>query len=173
MLTIDDCEKICSPKALSALKKNEELGNHILKNFGFLIKEHSFDLTFEGMSRGWAFVFNKDNFSIYLCISMEDKLPLIWISHETKTHYSQLSIEEIAQKLDGKGHLFRYETSAKIDDLNFIKKISFRKKNKSLLEEEYDRKIEETGHFISLNLKTILALIKNLPIENPITTRKL
>lgn len=172
MLDLEGFKKSCSNEAYKALIKNKLFDNSFLKSFGFLVKVHSYKITLEGLPRGWAFVFSKDNISIFICRSIEDELPLIWVSCDNNTHYAQKSIEEIAEMLGFEKDLFRYEISSKIEELNFFKKILYKQQHKKNLKREFDKKIEDSGNFLLKNYDKVIRLVENFQNLEPITSRK-
>lgn len=159
-----------STSALKAAIKDPVFAKDVLESFGFLITDYDFDVEFDGVFRGWAYIFRKDEVSIFIWYGIEEQLPEIWIEKETRLHHVHQSIEELSKNF---GVTFSYRYSDELDNLSLFKRFRFKRKFKKELEQEFRRKISESGIFIETNFQSVIEFINELPKLKSVTTRKL
>jgi hypothetical protein len=159
-----------SDSALKAAKKDPAFAEAVFVNFGFLIEKYGFEVNFDSLIRGWAFIFKKGNISIFVWTGIDEKLPQIWVEKETQLHNVHQSIQEFSKKF---GETFSYRYSDEFENLGLFKQFSFKRKFEKELEQEFWRKICESGKFLELHFQSVIEFLDELPKLKPITTRKL
>jgi hypothetical protein len=159
-----------SDSTLEAIERDPDFAKAVFEAFGFLIEKFGYEVIFDGVIRGWAYIFKKDEVSIFVWYGIDEKLPQVWVEKETRLHHVNQSIEDFSKKF---GQTFSYRYSDEFENLGLFKRFSFKRKFEKELEQEFWRKISESGKFLEINFQSVIEYLDELPKLKPITTRKL
>ena len=141
---VENYKSYFSISALKAAKKDPDFAKAVFEGFGFLIEKYGFEVIFDGVIRGWAYIFKKGEISIFVWKGIDEKLPQVWVEKETRLHHVHQSIEDL--------------------------KIKFGDKTKI---SGFWNKIADSGKFLEINFQSVSEFLDELPKLKPITTRKL
>ena len=144
MELIENHKSHFSDSALKAAKKDPAFAKAIFESFGFLVDKYGFEVNFDGVIRGRAYIFNKNEISIFVWTGIDENLPQVWVEKETRLHHVHQSIEDLKNKFGDKT------------------KIS-----------EFWETIAKSGKFLEMNFQSVIEFLDELPKLKPITTRKL